>query len=129
MRPMHNPKLSENEVQRFEKEVQQKMEELEFSPSAAVWENVAKAVRVEKKRRVPFFWLWFLPALLLVGGTGFYLMTRQGAKTANGSNKPNAQPLNAQPVNAQPGNDPLTNIPPATTNGQSANPQRTNSPI
>jgi Outer membrane protein beta-barrel domain len=99
---MHNPKLSENEVQRFEKEVQQKMEQLEFSPSAAVWENVARAVRVEKKRRVPFFWLFFLPALLLVGGTGIYLMTGQSAK---GRNKSSGQTV-ALP-SSQPGNNPV----------------------
>ncbi|MHA4807707.1 outer membrane beta-barrel protein [Flavitalea flava] len=61
---MHDPK--------FEKEVQQKMEELVFSPSDAVWAKVERAVGKEKKRRVPFFWLFFLPGIVLLGAGGIY---------------------------------------------------------
>src|SRR5258708_7311574 len=100
MRPMHDPKTSDREVQRFEKEVQQKMEELEFSPSAAVWANVEKAVRVEKKRRVPFFWLFFLPALLLMGGARFYFMGSHKNPSSLNANKMTGQASNA--ANATP---------------------------
>ncbi|HEX9510322.1 MAG TPA: outer membrane beta-barrel protein [Puia sp.] len=136
---MHDPKTSDREVQRFEKEVQQKMEELEFSPSAAVWANVEKAVRVEKKRRVPFFWLFFLPALLLMGGAGFYFMgshknpsslnankmTGQASKAAKGSGRSNDQPGNSQPINdQQPGDQPANS--PQPGNATLANTQPVN---
>lgn len=142
---MHNPKLSEEEVQRFEKEVQQKMGELEFSPSAAVWANVEKAVRVEKKRRVPFFWLFFLPALLLMGGAGIYFMGShrsslslhsdklpgQTAKATKGSDESNSQPANNRPDNVQSGNDKSGNQPETAQsgNGQSHNHQPGNAPL
>ncbi|HWK06084.1 MAG TPA: outer membrane beta-barrel protein [Puia sp.] len=124
---MHDPKLSEKEVQRFELEVQQKMEELEFSPSAAVWANVEKAVRVEKKRRVPFFWLFFLPALLLIGGTGIYLMGSHPSPSSLHTDRNSAQIQN--PVkgsggsNDRPGNDRPGNDQPVS--GQQANDQQT----
>jgi hypothetical protein len=59
---------------KFEKDVQRKMEELEFSPSEAVWMNVEREIgRGKKRRRVPFFWLFLAPALLLSGaGIGYF---------------------------------------------------------
>jgi hypothetical protein len=51
---------------RFEKEVQQKMEELQLTPSAPVWEKIELEIRPEKKRRRVFLWLFF--GLLLTGG-------------------------------------------------------------
>lgn len=67
---MHDPK--------FEKEVQQKLQELSFSPSEAVWSNIERAVNGEKKRRVPIFWLFLLPALTLSGIGVIYFSTRTG---------------------------------------------------
>src|SRR3569833_1225864 len=65
MRRMHDPK--------FEKEVQQKLEELSFSPSDAVWANVDRAVNGGRKRRTPVFWFWTLPAVALtVAGIWFF---------------------------------------------------------
>ena len=51
---------------KFEKEVQQKMEELQLTPSAPVWEKIELEIRPEKKRRRIFFWLFF--GVLLAGG-------------------------------------------------------------
>ena len=70
---MHDPK--------FEQEVQQKLQELSFSPSEAVWTNVARAVNGEKKRRVPVFWLFLLPALLLTGAGVVYFSITPANKT------------------------------------------------
>lgn len=78
---MHDPN-TENEVQRFEREVQQKMEELEFSPSEAVWTNVALAVGKEKKRRVPFFWLVLIPVILAAGTAGIYFASHPSGPTS-----------------------------------------------
>ncbi|MEP6725177.1 MAG: porin family protein [Bacteroidota bacterium] len=53
----------------FEKQVQQKMDELNFVPSAAVWPEVEKQIAGRRKRRVLFLWLPFL--LLLLGGAAW----------------------------------------------------------
>jgi hypothetical protein len=59
---MHDPK--------FEKEVQQKMEELEFSPSDLVWANLQRRLHKEKRRRVPLLWLFFLLGGMMLGAGG-----------------------------------------------------------
>ena len=75
MRRMHDPK--------FEKEVQQKLEELSFSPSDAVWTRVEQAVNGKKRRRVPVFWLFLLPALLMTGaGVIYFSGTRRMTGTS-----------------------------------------------
>lgn len=56
----------------FEKKVQEKMEELQLTPSVPVWEKIALQVRPEKKRRRILFWL-LLPAALLAGGMWWLL--------------------------------------------------------
>jgi len=68
---MHDPK--------FEKVVQQKMEELAFNPPERVWTKVEEAIRKDKRRRVPLFWLFFLPGSLLLGAGVTYLLI--GKKT------------------------------------------------
>ncbi len=60
-------------VNEFEKQVQQKMEDLKFTPSAEVWTEVEKRIRKEKRRRRIIFW-WLLPGLLLGGSMAFYLI-------------------------------------------------------
>ena len=54
--------MRENE---FEKQVQQKMGDLDLSPSDAVWTAVERRIRKEKKRRFIFWWPLFF---LLRGG-------------------------------------------------------------
>lgn len=56
----------------FEKRVQQKMEELKFSPSASVWNRVEKELTRNKQRRKPVFWLLSLLFLAASGGIYFY---------------------------------------------------------
>src|SRR5258707_15030757 len=74
---MHDPK--------FEKEVQKKLEELSFSPSDAVWTRVERAVNEERRRRVPFFWFFLLPALGLAGAVGviYFSAHRSSGNAAN----------------------------------------------
>ena len=54
----------------FEKDVQNKMDELRLTPSAAVWEKVDAEIKVEKKKRHGIF--WFLLAGLLLAGGGWW---------------------------------------------------------
>jgi len=61
---------------KFEKEVQGKLGELQFTPSDAVWANVDKKINKEKKRRRFFFWLFFFSGLMLLGG-GYWYRTQQ----------------------------------------------------
>jgi hypothetical protein len=63
-------------VNDFEKQVQQKMDELKFAPSAEVWTEVEKRIRKEKKRRRIIFW-WLIPGLLL-GGAAIYILNNNG---------------------------------------------------
>lgn len=49
----------------FEKQVQQKLDELQLTPSEPVWQNIEVAIRKKKDRRLVF---WMLPVLLLAGG-------------------------------------------------------------
>jgi hypothetical protein len=51
---------------KFEKNVQQQMEELRLRPSDAVWANVEKELKEKKRRRVIFF-LFMLAGLSLLG--------------------------------------------------------------
>lgn len=61
---------------KFEKEVQNKMEELRLTPSAPVWEKIEMEIRPENKRRRVFFWLFF--GLLLTGaGTALFYWLKQ----------------------------------------------------
>jgi len=63
----------------FEKEVKERMDELQLYPSAGVWPEVEKRIRKEKKRRWVIFW-WLLP-LLLAGGAGtWYLLNNKNRK-------------------------------------------------
>ena len=84
---------------KFEKAVQQKMEELEFSPSDAVWTNIEQAVNANKKRRrLPFFWIFFLSGALLLGAGIVYKTARPSAMearklTVTGADKRNKEDI------------------------------------
>lgn len=49
----------------FEKQVQQKLDELQLTPSEPVWQNIEVAIRKKKDRRLVF---WMCSVLLLAGG-------------------------------------------------------------
>ena len=55
----------------FEKQVQQKMEELRLRPSGEVWQEVELRIRKEKRRR---FLLWLIPMLLVLLAGGSWLL-------------------------------------------------------
>lgn len=59
----------------FEKQVQQKMEELKLVPSAPVWENVEKQIRKKRERKR---FLFFLLPVMLLAGAGILWMLEQG---------------------------------------------------
>ena len=68
-------------VNEFEKQVQQKMEELQLKPSAEVWAEVEKRIRKEKKRRRVIFW-WLFP-LVLAGGLAIYYFNQPKGQSGN----------------------------------------------
>ena len=59
----------------FEKQVQDKMEELRFQPTDPVWLKVEAQIRKKKERRRFIFWLF---PLLLAGGGGIFWMLQDG---------------------------------------------------
>ena len=58
----------------FEKQVQQKMDELRFAPTAPVWEQIEKQIRAKKDRRRLIIWL---PLIVLLTGTGIWLLRNE----------------------------------------------------
>lgn len=60
----------------FEKEVQQKMEELALNPSAPVWEKVEAEIKVKKRRKRTIFWFLFTGLLFAGGGWWVYQSLR-----------------------------------------------------
>ena len=92
--------MQENE---FEKQVQQKMEELKLVPSAAVWQKIEPQIKKEKRRR----WILILIPLLIALSYGGYefLNTDKSASTAQNSLTSNSNerknitaPSNAAPA-------------------------------
>jgi hypothetical protein len=70
--------------QNFEKQVQNKLEELSLSPSAPVWKKVEEQIRKKRDRRRIFFWL--LPFALLGGGVYFYSINHKHAERTSATN-------------------------------------------
>lgn len=101
----------------FEKDVQQKLDELNLRPSAPVWEKIEVEIQVRKKKRRGI--VWFLLAGLLLAG-GWWL--RQSAE----SNKPKAVAKNiAQPQRAKADREPDTR---ATDGAEKAGINKTEKP-
>jgi hypothetical protein len=100
MRLMHDPK--------FEKEVQQKMEALEFSPSDAVWLRLEQDLKKKKRRSVPLLWLFFLVGGMLLGAGGTWLFfshnehsgsSRSGISLVKDASKPTgSMPIGSAPI-------------------------------
>ena len=61
--------------QNFEKQVQQKMEELNLTPSTPVWQRVEQEIRKKKDRRRLVLWVFLF--LFLVGGTATWMIMDQ----------------------------------------------------
>ncbi|HYJ37952.1 MAG TPA: hypothetical protein VEV87_05025, partial [Chitinophagaceae bacterium] len=59
----------------FEKNVQQKMQELRFPPSDGVWKRVEAAIPSRRRRRPVV--LWLLVAGLMLAGGSYYFINRQ----------------------------------------------------
>src|ERR1035437_6008350 len=67
--------MQENE---FEKQVQQKMDELKLHPSDAVWQKIEARIKKEKRRR----WiLFFFPAMLICFLYGGYVLLNRSNST------------------------------------------------
>jgi hypothetical protein len=69
----------------FEKQVQQKMEELKLVPSDPVWEKVEMQIRKKKDRRALIFWI---PVLALVGAGLWLGIDNYPGQTAYTKNTP-----------------------------------------
>jgi Outer membrane protein beta-barrel domain len=82
----------------FEKHVQQKLGELQFPPSDIVWQNVDKEINKEKKRRIPFFWLFFLGGTTLVLLSGYWLFIPRN-KNISINNKIESEKINVEKRN------------------------------
>ena len=76
----------------FEKNVQQRLDELKLRPSDAVWNNVEYSIRKDKRRRRIILWIPIL--LLFIGTSGYFLVNKNGfisAETAIARNQSNTK--------------------------------------
>lgn len=64
----------------FEKQVQDKMDELQFVPTEPVWQNIEKQIRNKKDRRRYILWLPLL--FLILGGGVWWLATQDHTKNS-----------------------------------------------
>lgn len=102
--------MRENE---FEKKVQRQMEELQLSPSAAVWTRVEKELVKKKRRRIIFF----IILLAGLGLPGYYILhtgsspelARQevGLSFRDSSSSPIKKPADNHPPVPIPASDPI----------------------
>jgi|GEM_PF-2020528 len=79
--------------QNFEKQVQQKMDELSLTPSAPVWQKVQSEIRPKKEKRRLVLWMASFLLLLLAGGWWLFyanhsIQAPQTAVTSKPSNQP-----------------------------------------
>lgn len=63
-------------INEFEKQMQEQLDELQFSPSASVWQNVEGKIKDKKRRRVLVFIL--LPLLMGTLGISAYFILNNG---------------------------------------------------
>ena len=86
--------MQENE---FEKQVKDKMEELNFQPSAPVWEAIKKEIEKKKRRVLPFIFL--LIGIAISGVYFIYIESNNNRKHTNVMILNKTEPLkNAQPL-------------------------------
>jgi len=106
----------------FEKQVREKMDELQFVPTEPVWKNIEKQIRTKKDRRRIVLWLPFL--FLLLGSGIWWLTTRDQYKnfTAAANKKETVKEKDSRPVSGEPqiikSNAPAIEIP----NGKNQSP-------
>lgn len=74
----------------FEKQVQNRLDQLKLRPSGAVWAAVEKNIRKEKRRRRMILWL---PIALLMLGAGGWLMLKQ-------DQQPDSHAMTTQPASS-----------------------------
>jgi len=65
----------------FEKNVQQRLDELKLRPSEAVWNNVEYSIRKDKRRRRMILWLPIL--FLFLGTSGYFIINKNGFISAD----------------------------------------------
>jgi hypothetical protein len=85
--------------QDFEKQVQEKLDTIRFSPSESVWSGVERRIRKDRRRNDPLFWLFLALGIALTGslyGLFILLPSKQPMSTAEKTTADKARP--ASPV-------------------------------
>ncbi len=75
----------------FEKQVSQKMDELNFTPSSPVWTNIEEELRKKKERRRLLFWIPVF--LLLLTSGGYWLLRNNNSSSLIAVDKQEKAPL------------------------------------
>lgn len=72
----------------FEKNVQQRMDELKIQPAETIWGKVYEKIRKEKKRRRFIVWFFLLAFLLLGAGAWWIIKNNNSRLLTNQNNSP-----------------------------------------
>ncbi len=78
----------------FEKQVRQKLDELNLAPSAPVWQNIKEQIKHQRDRRRKFLWLPLL-FLVLTGGIWWFYSSNSNRTSPNDLVQKNVQPESA----------------------------------
>jgi hypothetical protein len=84
------------EENKFEKQVQQKMDELQIQPSDAVWEKIELQIEKKKSRRWGLIILFLLIGLILSGGYWLWNTRQQTLSEHNNSEKVNSKKVDSE---------------------------------
>src|SRR5688572_19429522 len=105
----------------FEKQVQQKMQELRFQPGADVWARVQADVQKKRRRRPVLLWILFAGLMI---GSAWILYSNLGNKQSKTAGQVPSSETNTTSVTKQSDNSTTADI-----NGRSDNatPEKTNS--
>lgn len=97
----------------FEKQVQVRLEQLKLRPSEAVWTEVEKNIRRDKRRRRMIVWLPIL--LLMLGAGGYFAITETSRSAEQGLVKQSTPSSSSATQNDKPSTHQSTQIQEETT--------------
>src|SRR5258708_1302349 len=89
----------------FEKHIRQRMEELKFSPSETVWNNLEKEIKKDKNRKKPLLWFSFFLVIGLAGSSYFLMNSNKNHNSTDTKRQSTKIPTVKQELQSNTAND------------------------
>jgi len=89
----------------FEKHIRQRMEELKFSPSETVWNNLEKEIKKDKNRKKPLLWFSFFLVIGLAGSFYFLMNSNKNHNSTDTKSQSTKIPTVQQELQSDTVND------------------------